>query len=69
MKQKFVVTGMTCTPLGRAAQGAPRPLHLRGRIKSALAPRFCLRQNACTGHPARGLLPVAEQSMPEEVLL
>ena len=58
MKQKFTVTGMTRSPNGgHAAAGAPRGFNLRGRNEFALAPRFCLRQNAWTR--------LAEQAMPE----
>ncbi len=64
MKQKFTVTGMTCPPMGVATHGAPRGLHLRGQSESALAPRFCRRQNTCTRRSARGLAPLAEQFMP-----
>lgn len=70
MKQKFTVTGMTCSPSGGiAAAGAPREFHLRGRSEFAPAPRFCLRQNACTRRSARALTRLAEQAMPEEGVL
>ena len=66
MRQKFTVTGMTCPPHnGHAVVGPPRGFHLRGQNEFALAPRFCLWQNACTRHSARALPRVAEQVMPE----
>ena len=68
MKQKFTVTGMTCMPHGMShAAGTPVLFHLRGRSRSALAPRFCLRQNACARLTARALSRLAEQVMPREV--
>ena len=68
MKQKFTVTGMTCVPHGMFhAVGAPLADHMRGRNGFALAPRFCLRQNAWTRLTARALARRAEQAMPQEV--
>ena len=68
MKQKFTVTGMTCIPRDMShAAGTPFLFHLRGRSESALAPRFCLRQNACARLTARALSRLAEQVMPREV--
>ena len=68
MKQKFTVTGMTWFPRGMShAVGTPVLFHLRGRSESALAPRFCLRQNACARLTARALSRLAEQVMPREV--
>ena len=70
MKQKFTVTGMTCSPSGGiAAAGAPREFHLRGRSEFAPAPRFCLRQNACTRRSARALTRHAEQANTQKGLI
>ena len=68
MKQKFTVTGMTCVPHGMFhAAGSPLAEHMRGRNGFALAPRFCLRQNAWTRLTARALARWAKQAMPLEV--
>ena len=68
MKQKFTVSGMTCLPHGMShAAGTPFLFHLRGRSESALAPRFCLRQNSWARLTARALPRLAEQVMPKEV--